>query len=182
MIGAGRNPGQLIARRQAAIGDIPAENWHAHNNALLVGICVVSCRPGRNIESFPADLSYHIFTRLITRHSKGTGKELIMSGLKRCALAGLVIGVTVAAGCQGMAKNSSAVDAPSTQAVACSKCKVTYVRVPATGPRARTVRYTTEKRMECPDCRSAAENFFATGKLQHTCKHCGDTLEICESH
>jgi hypothetical protein len=37
--------------------------------------------------------------------------------------------------------------------------------------------------MTCPECRTAAENFFATGKLEHACKTCGpDALKVCEKH
>ena len=71
---------------------------------------------------------------------------------------------------------------PTSQGVTCSKCQVTWVRYPVQGDKGRIVRYDTRKSMECPDCKDAVTNFFATGKFQHTCKTCGDSMEICEAH
>jgi len=88
------------------------------------------------------------------------------------------------AGCQSNSNDAAtaAAEPASTQAISCDKCKVTYVKVPDTGGKSRVVGYRSEKRMECPDCKSAAENFFTTGKFQHTCKTCGDSLEVCKAH
>jgi len=44
------------------------------------------------------------------------------------------------------------------------------------------VGYSTRKEMECPDCKSAAANFFATGNYQHTCATCGDSMAVCDAH
>ena len=71
---------------------------------------------------------------------------------------------------------------PSTQGVTCSKCQVTYVQVPTNDGKGRFQGYTTRKDMECPDCKTAVENFFETGKLQHACTYCQGTMEVCESH
>ena len=92
------------------------------------------------------------------------------------AAAGLFV-----AGCQSGGDRATA-EIASTQAVTCDKCKVTYVRVPAHRGKSRTIGYRSVKRMECPECRTAAENFFSTGKFQHTCKICGDSMEICDAH
>jgi hypothetical protein len=86
------------------------------------------------------------------------------------------------AGCQSNSTQAAADQAASKEALACDKCKVTYVQVPETGGKTRIVGYRTEKRMECPDCKTAAENFFSTGKFQHTCKTCGDSMEVCKAH
>ncbi len=75
---------------------------------------------------------------------------------------------------------SSLVD--SAQGVTCSMCKVTWVKVPTDNGKGRIVGYTSRKQMVCPDCKDAVTNFFTTGKLQHTCKTCGDTMSICEAH
>jgi len=88
-----------------------------------------------------------------------------------------LLATLLAAGCQTAAP---AVD-HSAHALTCDKCKVTYVRVPDTA-KGRIVGYTNQKHMECPDCKSAAANFFSTGKLQHTCATCGDSMEVCEAH
>jgi hypothetical protein len=69
----------------------------------------------------------------------------------------------------------------STQAVSCSKCEVTWVKVPDTA-KGRVVGYTNRKSMVCPDCKDAVANFFATGNFQHTCKTCGDSMSLCEAH
>jgi hypothetical protein len=62
-------------------------------------------------------------------------------------------------------------------AVMCAKCETTWVRSPQTLGRATV--YSRHKKMTCPDCNSAAENFFKTGKFEHTCKTCGDNLSAC---
>jgi hypothetical protein len=68
------------------------------------------------------------------------------------------------------------------EGVTCTKCQVTYARSPVVNDKGRLARYETRKTHECPDCRDAVTNFFATGKLEHTCKTCGDTMELCEAH
>ncbi|OGV74124.1 MAG: hypothetical protein A3K19_27060 [Lentisphaerae bacterium RIFOXYB12_FULL_65_16] len=65
-------------------------------------------------------------------------------------------------------------------AVMCSTCQTVWVRRPHTINQKITT-YTTEKSMRCPDCTSAAANFFKTGKFEHTCKACGDNLQACEA-
>jgi hypothetical protein len=102
-----------------------------------------------------------------------------MFALSKLAIAGLTMGGLLIGGCAANGAGSAA--APSTQAVTCSKCQVTWVKVPDTA-KGRVVGYTTRKSMTCPDCKSAVDNFFATGKLQHTCETCGDSMEICERH
>ena len=69
------------------------------------------------------------------------------------------------------------------EAVTCEKCKVTWVKAPVTNDKGRVIAYTTRKSHECPDCRAAVSNFFATGKLQHSCTTCGaDAMQVCEQH
>jgi hypothetical protein len=101
-------------------------------------------------------------------------------------LAGLLGSGLLVAGCQASGGRSSEATAapPSTQAVTCDKCKVTYVQVPAVATKGAPglVGYRSVRHHECPDCKSAAANFFATGKFQHTCKTCGDTMELCQGH
>ena len=64
--------------------------------------------------------------------------------------------------------------APVDGAVMCDRCKVIMVKtaIPGTAKAPLTVYHDT-KTMLCPDCKSAMENFFKTGKLQHTCTSCG---------
>ena len=93
-----------------------------------------------------------------------------------------LVGGLVLAGCASSGNGAQAASAgASTQAVTCSKCKVTWVKVPDTA-KGRIVGYTNRKEMTCPDCKDAVANFFATGKFQHTCKTCGDSMELCEAH
>ena len=96
------------------------------------------------------------------------------------AVATTVISLT-AAGCQSTGRSSMA-DTPSTQAVRCSKCETTWVRVPRDNGQGHIVGYTDRKKMVCPDCKDEVANFFTTGKFQHTCKTCGDSMELCEGH
>jgi hypothetical protein len=94
--------------------------------------------------------------------------------------------VLALAGCastgNGKAETAAAAALPSTQAVACSKCEVTYVKVPTNDAKGRFIGYSTRKNMECPDCKTAVQTFFETGKLEHSCAHCQGTMEVCESH
>ena len=91
--------------------------------------------------------------------------------------AGILLG-----GCHQSGRAPATSEAASAQAITCAKCKVTYVRVPAHRGKSRAIGYRSAKRMDCPECRTAAENFFSTGKFQHRCKICGDSMEICEAH
>ena len=80
------------------------------------------------------------------------------------------------AGCQ---TDSAASTNAAEKAVTCDKCKIVWVQRPNhTG----ITTYTSKKSMNCPDCKSAAENFFSTGKMVHTCSHCGGELEHCTVH
>lgn len=106
-----------------------------------------------------------------------------MRWFKSMTCAALVLVIMGVSGCQNAQPQSPAVAAPSTQAVTCSKCQITYFKVPVTGQGKYAIRsYRTVKSMECPDCKSAVANFFTTGKLEHACKTCGNSLEICELH
>jgi hypothetical protein len=69
---------------------------------------------------------------------------------------------------------------PEDVAVTCDKCKIVVVKDPIrTGYRGQHIIYQEHKRMVCPDCVSAIENFFTTGKLKHTCSHCGGEMTVC---
>ena len=68
------------------------------------------------------------------------------------------------------------------EGVTCTKCQVVWVKVPLYGSHARIVRYAWTERDVCPDCMTDVQSFFATGKFGHTCKTCGDTMEICKAH
>ena len=97
--------------------------------------------------------------------------------------AGLLLGSgLVLAGCASTAPAASANNAVSNKAITCEKCQVTYVQVSDKNDKGRIIGYSNKKQMECPDCKSAVENFFATGKFQHACKTCGDSMDICEAH
>ena len=101
----------------------------------------------------------------------------------RRALMGLGIGtVLTLTGCAATGGTPTATKGPSTQAVACSKCEVTYVQVPTQDNKGRFVGYSKRPNMECPDCKTAVQTFFETGKLEHSCAHCSGTMEVCESH
>jgi hypothetical protein len=72
--------------------------------------------------------------------------------------------------------------AASDDAVVCTRCQAVWVREPSYGHRGRLLRYQWALRDTCPDCKDAVASFFATGRFQHTCKTCGDTLQICKAH
>lgn len=113
-----------------------------------------------------------------------------MYGTMKVTLAALAMGVGfLTAGCESTDKGDAdhaghhgAMATADDQAVTCDKCKVTWRKVPQTD-KGRVVGYRTSKSHECPDCRNAVDNFFATGKLQHTCATCGENaLEVCKTH
>ena len=101
-------------------------------------------------------------------------------------LSTIVLGAALV-GCQSSNSNpaskadtATAAATASTQAVACSKCQVTWVKTPQTYVKGNPVAYTKEKKMTCPDCKDAVENFFTSGQLSHDCKSCGpDTMQVC---
>lgn len=88
------------------------------------------------------------------------------------------------AGCHSQSTPPQSTLAPTAQGVTCTKCQVTWVKVPvgSGGKQGAIQAYTWGKRDVCPDCRGAVDNFFTTGKLEHTCKTCGTSMEICETH
>ena len=94
-----------------------------------------------------------------------------------------VVATLFAAGFQSAgAAEPAATTQPTPQAMTCSKCQVTWVKIPMDYGKGRVVTFTNKKSMECDDCKAAVENFFTTGEFKHTCKTCGDSLEICDSH
>jgi hypothetical protein len=68
-----------------------------------------------------------------------------------------------------------------TEAVACAKCQmVAYERVGTMNKQITVLRGET---MTCPDCESAARNYFSKGmSLKHTCPSCGSQLVHCRAH
>jgi hypothetical protein len=110
-----------------------------------------------------------------------------MFQLLKISMQGLALGVGIfLAGCQSSAPPTAATHMMSTQAVQCDMCKTTIVNAPSTvssgGHGGWITVYSPHKEMDCPDCKSAASNFFATGKLEHTCKACGGNMVPCEGH
>lgn len=85
--------------------------------------------------------------------------------------------VAVTALVSGCSTTNSTASKEVQPAVMCAKCETTWVRSSQTIGRATV--YRRHKKMACPDCDSAAVNFFKTGKFEHTCKTCGDSLILC---
>ena len=106
-----------------------------------------------------------------------------MFGMSMTSLSAAMLGAALfVTGCSTANKESAqSTLTPSTQAVTCSKCQVTWVKVPEMA-KSRIVGYSSRKSMVCPDCKDAVASFFASGKFQHTCKTCGDSMELCEAH
>ena len=106
-----------------------------------------------------------------------------MLRFSKLAIAALTLGTgLLITGCAADNKPPQSTLVTTADGVTCSKCKVTWVKYPVQGDKGRIVRYDTRKSMECPDCKDAVTNFFTTGKLEHTCKTCGDSMEICKAH
>ena len=105
-----------------------------------------------------------------------------MFGFSKLLLPGLTLAAFLVAGCTANKPPESTL-APSTQGVTCTKCQVTWVKVPASNQKGRIISYRWTKKDVCPDCMDAVQSFFNIGKLQHTCNTCGaDTMQICETH
>ena len=103
--------------------------------------------------------------------------------MKTCVVAALCLGLLLIVGCQDSQVSSGQAGGVQTaeKSVMCTKCKTVWVKRSEPGFKG-IMTYRTVKSMECPDCKSAVANFFATGKLEHTCKTCGEELQACEAH
>lgn len=100
------------------------------------------------------------------------------SVLKIGAIGLALTAVPLFVGCQ----TAPATHTMASEAVQCDTCKVTWVKVPQHRGKSGIVSYSSIKKMECPDCRNAVQNFFETGKFEHACKACGGNMARCEAH
>lgn len=92
-----------------------------------------------------------------------------------CLLTGVLL-----VGCQFADKRESS-SSTQARAVVCPKCETVWVEgLDLNDPYMMT--YRPEKVMKCPDCQSAVESFFRTGRLAHTCDTCGGDLKHCTEH
>jgi hypothetical protein len=91
--------------------------------------------------------------------------EVVMLNITRSKIVG---GMMLGA---GLVLSSLALAAPTSQpAGPCDACERVDVRVREVNSKGRPTGYTTRSEMKCDHgCKSALENFFATGKFQHTC-------------
>jgi len=64
-------------------------------------------------------------------------------------------------------------------AIMCPKCETVWVKTPRQVGKAVT--YVSTKKMKCDDCKNAVASFMTSGKLEHTCKTCGDMV-MCKMH
>ena len=64
-------------------------------------------------------------------------------------------------------------------AVFCPKCETVWVKTPRNV--GKTTVYVKTKKMECPDCKTAVQSFFAGGKFEHTCGTCGELVACQEA-
>lgn len=90
---------------------------------------------------------------------------------------GVIVGAAALALLMGPAARTEETSDEAATAVMCPKCEVVWVK--SAHPTGKTTIYVSTKKMTCDDCKSAVENFFTTGKFEHSCKHCGD-LVACE--
>ncbi|MCX5661028.1 MAG: hypothetical protein NTW19_15170 [Planctomycetota bacterium] len=94
---------------------------------------------------------------------------------------GLAAALLMAGGCQSEGSHHGMSHGDHSNAMMCDKCKTVWIQNPGGDPhKPWTVK--SSKGMECPDCKTAAANFFATGKFEHTCSSCGGSMEACEMH
>lgn len=92
--------------------------------------------------------------------------------MNRFLLAGMVASVLVTAALgEEQPKNDGGT------AVFCAKCEAVWVKTARNV--GKTTVYVKTKKMECPDCKTAVQNFLSGGKFEHTCGKCGD-LVVCQ--
>lgn len=98
-------------------------------------------------------------------------------------LFGLTLGTgLLLVGCQSGGAEAPPSHEMAANAVQCDKCQMTWVRSPIDAGKGHIVGYTSHKQMECPDCKDAVSNSFATGNLKHECKACAGNMAICDAH
>lgn len=115
---------------------------------------------------------------------------MLRNGMRAALLGVGVVAASLLAGCASSGGSAKAVPGgtpgtPTTQAVACSQCKITWVKVPITpgGGKSHIVTgYGARKSMECPSCKDAVQNLFTTGRFEHTCQACDGTIASCDAH
>ncbi len=98
--------------------------------------------------------------------------------LKMAALSLIALSALAMFGCQSK-EPSQAASAEST-AIKCDKCKTVWVSTPQ--QQGKFISISTTKSMQCPECKTAAANFFETGKLAHACSACGGQIDKCDVH
>lgn len=104
----------------------------------------------------------------------------MFGSIKSMVVAFAVTAGLFAVGCTSTNTPQSSL-APTDKGMTCTKCQVTWVQEPVSNGK-RVTGYQWAKKDICPDCRDAVQSFFASGKFDHTCKTCGDSLQICEAH
>jgi len=103
-----------------------------------------------------------------------------MNTAKRIMTASLMAGaIALMTGCATTGRQACEAKGADDQAVMCGKCQAVWVSRPHQINKVTV--YRKVKTMSCPDCDSAATNFFKTGKFDHTCTACGDSLMACPS-
>ncbi len=83
-------------------------------------------------------------------------------------------------GCQTTSISKKEVSSISENAIMCAKCKTTWVETENPDGDIEVHTYRSQEVTTCPDCTSAVDQFFKTGKLKHACNSCGDALEHCK--
>jgi hypothetical protein len=107
-----------------------------------------------------------------------------MFRFSKLGFAALTLGTGLfAAGCASNAPAQSSMETTPT-GITCTKCQVTWVATPrgSGNDKGQIKTYAWGKKDTCPDCRDAVQSFVNTGKFEHTCKTCGDAMNVCTTH
>ena len=97
----------------------------------------------------------------------------------KLALAALTVGSgLIVTGCASTPPQSTVVTSPEAIAT-CTKCQVTLVKIEDKNQKGRVIGYHWGQKDVCPDCMDAVTSFVNTGKFEHNCKTCGDTMVPC---
>lgn len=104
-----------------------------------------------------------------------------MFNFAKLALASLTLGIGLSNVGYAAAAPPAPTTAPSSDALTCTMCQVTWVKTPVMNDKKRVIGYKWGKKDVCSSCMDAVTSFINTGKFEHTCKMCGDTMEKCET-
>lgn len=106
------------------------------------------------------------------------GDRPMLNSRRPLFLAAVTVVATALLGCKSDA--SEGLSQPGQPSVVeCSECRTIWIDGSETYYTWAESSYESEARHACPDCKSAVENFFRTGRFTHSCTRCGENIRVC---